>query len=821
MKKHLTKLILLLIIQQSAYAEKSQFDSGFLFGGSSNLDLTKFDNNTFHPGEYYLDIYLNKKFIIKSKILILNNEINPENQSFCMPQRKFNNLDFKKEFIMPDFILMNDCVDLTKIHQSINIGLDLANQRMDINSPQILLNERPQGYISPDLWEDGTSSGYLKYNYNYYKTDVNNTVSNQSDYLSLYAGLNFANWRYSHVATTSLIGENKKYINNENKLLTTIPKFKSQLAIGDLYTGSSAFSNTNLSLRGGVLETDEQMLPSSMRNFAPVIIGFANTNALVRVRQGTQIIFERSVPAGAFNISDMYTPSANGNLYVDIVEATGEIRTFELPYNSAVQLLRPKQFRYQIALGKYRQFDRAYDENVLNMVLEYGLTNYLTLKGASLVSDHFQSHAIGTSFNTDFGGFSLDGNTVIADLPFYQDKLKSSLFNFKYHWTSNVYRANLSLGHSYYFDENYYSFDDVMKRYYLQDSNNNSNYILNGQPRSSSYVQISKDLGALLGGLNFSYSESEYWDRKRQQSYRVNYSNKIDKNISYTLGGEYTNLSTREKDAQIFISVSMPLDIVKRSVNLSYNAIHNRNNDFDTHRVGVSGILGEFDQYSYALNVNHKKIEDTFGVALNYRATPFLLSTTYSTNFDDRQQYSLQLQGAAVAHKYGVTLNNDLGDTFAIVHADGLKGVHLKNVQNVKFDRWGNAIIPYLTPFQYNSVQINANTLPISMDVDATEVQFVPKRNTSVLAQFKTLDLLKVLIQLKHQNEKIPLGAEVQNSLKEDVGIIGQGQLVFLNNAKEGLYSVKWLDGGCVFEITDDMLNNEEKPFTNLTLECE
>ena len=819
MKKHLKKFILLILIQQSTYAENSQFDSGFLFGESSNLDLTRFDNNFFHPGEYYLDIYLNKKFIIKSKIYILNNRDDPQVQSFCMPQKQFIYLDFRKDLINSN--LTNDCIDLATIYQGVNIGVDLLNQRIDINSPQILLNERPQGYISPDLWENSTTSSYLKYNYNYYKTEIDNNISSESDYLSLYAGLNFGNWKYSHIGTTSLIGENKNYINNENKFLTTIPKLKSQLAIGDLYTGSSAFSNTNLSLRGGVLETEEQMLPSSMRNFAPDIVGFANTNALVRVRQGTQIIFERSVPAGAFNISDMYTPSANGTLYVDIIEATGEIRTFELPYNSAVQLLRPKQYRYQVALGKYRQFERSYNENVLNVVLEYGLTNYLTLRGASLVSDHYQSHAIGTSFNTYFGGVSLDGNTIVANLPFHQDKLKSSQLNFKYHWTSNEYRANLSIGHSHYFDENYYSFDDVMKIYYLQGSSNNSNYILQGQPRSSSYVQISKGLGAAFGGLNFSYSESEYWDSNRQQSYRVNYSNKIKKNINYTIGAEYTNLSTSEKDSQIFLSVSMPLDIAKRSVNLSYNGIHNRNSDFDAHRVGVSGILGEFDQYSYALNVNHKKIDDTFGAAFNYRATPFLLSTTYSTNFDDRQQYSLQLQGAAVAHKYGITLNNDLGDTFAIVHADGLKGVHLQNVQNVKFDRWGNAIVPYLNPFQYNSVQINANTLPISIDIDAMEIQFVPKKNTSVLTQFKTLNSSKVLIQLKHQSEKIPLGAEVQNSLKDDVAYIGQGQLVFLKNAKVGLYSVMWLKGGCVFEITDDMLNNEEKPFSNLTLECE
>lgn len=149
--------------------------------------------------------------------------------------------------------------------------------------------------------------------------------------------------------------------------MTSIEKLGAQFTVGDFYTTNQALdSNGSLSLRGIQLATDEQMLPSSIRSYAPTVSGFANTNALVRVKQDNQILFEKSVPAGAFNFTNMYTPISNGQITVEVIEANGEILSFNLPYNSYIRALRPKQYRYQFAAGQYRQNDKSYDENVFN-----------------------------------------------------------------------------------------------------------------------------------------------------------------------------------------------------------------------------------------------------------------------------------------------------------------------------------------------------------------------------------------------------------------------------------------------------------------------
>ncbi len=78
--------------------------------------------------------------------------------------------------------------------------------------------------------------------------------------------------------------------------------------------------------------------------------------------------------------------------------------------------------------------------------------------------------------------------------------------------------------------------------------------------------------------------------------------------------------------------------------------------------------------------------------------------------------------------------------------------------------RWGNAIIPYLNPYQYNSINLNPNTIPLNTDVDATQLQVVPKSNASIFVDFKALKTTKALIELKSDDIFIPMGTLVKEA---------------------------------------------------------
>lgn len=71
-----------------------------------------------------------------------------------------------------------------------------------------------------------------------------------------------------------------------------------------LVTLSNGTIFDSLGFRGIKLESDN-MLPDSMRGFAPTIKGIANSNAIVTVKQNSFVIYQISVPPGAFEIKDL------------------------------------------------------------------------------------------------------------------------------------------------------------------------------------------------------------------------------------------------------------------------------------------------------------------------------------------------------------------------------------------------------------------------------------------------------------------------------------------------------------------------------------
>lgn len=91
-----------------------------------------------------------------------------------------------------------------------------------------------------------------------------------------------------------------------------------------------------------------------------------------------------------------------------------------------------------------------------------------------------------------------------------------------------------------------------------------------------------------------------------------------------------------------------------------------------------------------------------------------------------------------VAHPYGVTLSNDLSDTFAIIHAEGAQGAVINNASGSRLDFWGNGIVPYVTPYEKNQISIDPSNLDLNVELSATEQEIIPRANSATLVKFDT-----------------------------------------------------------------------------------
>ncbi|MEI6957289.1 fimbria/pilus outer membrane usher protein, partial [Klebsiella pneumoniae] len=134
----------------------------------------------------------------------------------------------------------------------------------------------------------------------------NQTSHNNNLFATVRAGANTGPWRLRSTMTHTRVENN----GGNNALTTTQTRFsntylardirgwRSNLLMGESSTGSDVFDG--IPFRGVKLSSNEQMLPSQLRGYAPAISGVANSNARVTVRQNGNVVYETYVAPGPF-----------------------------------------------------------------------------------------------------------------------------------------------------------------------------------------------------------------------------------------------------------------------------------------------------------------------------------------------------------------------------------------------------------------------------------------------------------------------------------------------------------------------------------------
>ncbi|HKU79596.1 MAG TPA: fimbria/pilus outer membrane usher protein, partial [Rhodanobacteraceae bacterium] len=163
---------------------------------------------------------------------------------------------------------------------------------------------------------------------------------------------------------------------------------------------------------------------------------------------------------------------------------------------------------------------------------------------------------------------------------------------------------------------------------------------------------------------------------------------------------------------------------------------------------------------------------------------------------DGYSQQSVSASGALVAHRGGVTFGQPMGDTIALVHVPGADGAHITNAPGVRVDRFGYALVPYLMPYQLDTIQVNPEGLPLNVQLDATSAQVAPYAGAVVMVDFKSKQGRALIVRIRMPDGKpAPFGAEVVSAKGEPLGVVGQAGLALLRGVNDsGRLSVQWQD---------------------------
>ncbi|MBR8507729.1 fimbria/pilus outer membrane usher protein [Burkholderia cenocepacia] len=786
-------------LAQTDFAQAT-FDPGFLNNGSGQaVDLSRFSRgNVVQPGTYSVDLVVGNDWVGRYDITFNGAPGTPDAQP-CFDEKLLRRIgvDFQKlpAETVAAIAVKGECRRIGQIIPEASVSFDFSEQRLTLSIPQVSLVNHARGYVSPDQWDEGVPVGMLDYNLNVYSSKVRDSSTDTQAYLGLNGGFNIGNWHFRHQgsATWSQRG-GSKYQDISTYVQRDLPSLSSQLVIGETFTSGELFDSTQF--RGVRLSTDDRMLPDSLRGYAPIVRGVANSNAKVTIRQNGMTIYETTVSPGAFEIRDLYPTGYGGDLQVAVTEADGSVHSFAVPYAAVPLSLRPGIQRYSFVAGTLRNQQNSSNPLFAQATYQRGLTNLLTGYGGVTVAAGYASAMLGAAFNTQFGALGLDFTQATTSIPGIK-RFNGSSLRISYSKSIAPTGTDLSIAAYRYSTSGYFNLNDAMS---ARDA------VRIGYPvdtvwrqRNRASLMLTQRLGEKAGQLSLTAAAANYWNRPGSDvDYSVGYNNSF-RNISYSLSATRQRNFGGEMSTLYYASVTIPFGRT-RPATLTSNVTHDTQGRTQVQSM-LSGSLGVDNDLAYSVSANHTNgngSSSTDGNGnLTYRArfAELSLSAGGSSNY---QQGSVNIRGAAVAHPGGVTLSQPLSETFGIVEAKGAEGARVTNASGVRVDSRGYAIVPFLTPYNLNTVELDPKGISTDVELKETSQQVAPRAGAVPLLKFDTDTGRSAVIQArKSDGTPLPFGAAVTDEAGKELGLVGQGSKVFVRGLKDhGELVVKWGDNG-------------------------
>lgn len=785
------------------HAEKEvYFDPDFLeLPNKGSVDLSQFENNQQIAGHYYVDIYINNN-LIGAKSL----RFEKDKQNALLPCLSLADL---KEFgiKVADYPELahagEECANLSAIPDATS-EFDFNAQRLYLSIPQIALDNNPRGYVDLADIDNGVNALLLNYSYSGSKNyDRKNDGSNStSNYVNLRPGLNIGAWRLRNYTTWSNNdNQSSKWDTIYTYASRNINSLKSQLVLGDSVSPSMVFDS--VPFRGAQLATDNDMYPESLRGYAPIVRGIARSNAQITVRQNGYIIYQTDVAAGPFEITDLYPTGSSGDLYVTIKESNGSEQVQIVPFASLPVLQREGYLSYSVTGGEYRSYDGNVDKTKFGQfTLIYGLPYGITAYGGSQMSEHYQSYSLGAGQNLgQLGAVSVDitqANSTLSN----DDKYQGQSYRFRYNKNLNDIGTNIALAGYRYSTKGFYSLSEVFDGY--RDTHYTPEI---ERRRNRGEITLNQNLGDTYGSISAGFVSEDYWNSDRKtQSATLGYNNSwngISYGLNYTYNKNtssymyYTETKKRSEDDHLFaFSLSIPFALFEDTAYINVNTSSSSQGN-STGTVGVSAAqLNNRLNWSAQQSVANKGQGSSGNINASYKGQYGEVSggTSYSKN-----NYNLYYgaNGSLVAHSGGIVLGQQLGETAALVEIPHAGGVPILNQAGVITNNQGYALVPYITAYRKNVIDIETSDLPENTEMDLTSQTVAPSRGALAKASFVANVGYRALIVITFADGKpVPFGAQAifkdNNNLNGMVG--SDGEIYLSGLAESGHFVIQYND---------------------------
>ncbi|EEE9161452.1 fimbria/pilus outer membrane usher protein [Salmonella enterica subsp. enterica serovar Kimberley] len=777
-------------------------------------DLSRYESGGQAPGTYRVSLWVNGE---QRDVRDVKFTAGPEGGLVpVMTRKEYESLGVRAD-ATPAFAALTEDAEISDLPGMLPAAtstLHFSQQRLDITVPQMMMRRTARGEVDPSRWDQGIPAMLLDYMLTGNRTrDLSG--SHSPDTNSLYGnfrgGINAGPWRLRSYAVYNRTQSGHAASQTDFHVISTylqrnIASVRGELTVGDAATPADVFDSVQF--RGVQLASDDAMTPDSLRGFAPVIRGVADTNAQVTVRQNGNIIYQTYVPPGPFEITDIYPSSLSGDLEVTVKENNGQERRLTQAYSSVAVMQREGQLKYALTAGRLRLSGQGdlHEAKFVQGTLIYGLPHDVTVYGGVQAAESYLAGTAGLGVGMGaLGAMSLDATQANATLPDGR-KTQGQSYRVRYSKSMVDTGTTLSLAAYRYSTRGYYSLQDASTRSISRDDAQYNAW----RPRSELDVTLSQSLGD-WGSLYTSGTQRDYWGAGRgtQRTWMLGYNVSLG-GIGYGVNYSRTRETGKDRDdRRIFMNVSVPLsrwlpgnDPLHQTYTMNANYNYSTDQDHHTsHQVGLNGTALEDSRLSYSLNEsfsNQQNQRNSTGVSATYTGRNGVFRAGYNRS-QTQSQINYGLSGGILVHPYGVTLSQPMGETMALVRAPGAGNLKVQNQTGLSTNMFGYAVMPSLTPYRRTDISLDPAGIGQNVAISQTSTSVVPTRGAVVLADYKTEQGRQVLMTLlRPDHQPVPFGAMAVVKGAETRGddnsaIVGDGGQVFLTGlADEGVLSVQW-----------------------------
>lgn len=743
-----------------------KLDMSFIQGGAGiNPEVWAALNGDYAPGRYLVDLSLNGKDIGK-RIL----DVTPQDsEALCLTDAWLTGAGVyvSADYFREGYDATRQCYVLTKA-PSAKVDFDVSTQSLALSIPQQGLVKMPENVE----WDYGTDAFRVNYNAN-----ANTGRHNTSAFGSADLKANVGRWVVSSSATASTgdSGDNEATINMFTAT-RAIRSLSADLAVGKTSTGDNLLGSTGT--YGVSLSRNNSMKPGNL-GYTPVFSGIADGPSRVTLTQNGRMLYSEMVPAGPFSVTDvpLYT---SGDVTMTVTGDDGREQKQVFPLSVMSGQLSPGEHEFSVAAGMPDD-DSDLEGGVFAASYGYGLDG-LTLRAGGVFNRDWQGASAGTVLGLGYlGAVSADGAYATAK---YRDGSRSGnkvqlAWNKQLELTGTGLRVSWSRQSAEYEDMS--SFDPTE----LWGQENHGRRIKNEWNAG-----ISQPVGGLFS-LSVSGWQRSYYPASTTGSYRYAGDNGRDtgitgslstqiKGVSLNLGWSGSRNTQGENNWSASASVSVPFTLFDRKYSSSTSVSTGKDGGtgFST---GVSGSLN--DRFSYGFGGGRDSGGGGTGyLNASYSGDRAYLSGTMNHSTGSGTSGSVSASGSvlAVPAARDVMFSRNSNDTVAVVNVKDTPGVKVTSGDG-QTNGDGNLVVS-LNSYDWNTVTIDAGTLPLNTELATTSMKVVPTDSAVVWMPFDALKVHRYLLQVKQRNgEFVPGGTWARDSKNTPLGFVANNGVLMIN----------------------------------------